>query len=252
MALDARYGPHWQTIKIADHFCLVYDPPERAQQPFAYIYLHDYGPVDDDPVDAPVKTIIEQRQAPTVVPLAPELWWTDRLYAPWSERYDAEQYVVRHVTCWLDAQWDRRSPQVGLWGAGMGGQGALRISYRHPNQFPVVAAISPLIEFQKAHEAGSIPLRAMYRDAEQARQDTATLHIHPLNWPRNQWFGCAADDYFAFDGVDRLRMKLYSLGVPHECLADDYYASNESAATTLAKEAWEFMQRRLQAEQRRL
>ena len=57
----------------------------------------------------------------------------------------------------------------------------------------------------------------MYRDAEQARQDTATLHIHPLNWPRHQWFCCDPADYRWHDSADRLRMKLYSLGVPYEC-----------------------------------
>ena len=57
----------------------------------------------------------------------------------------------------------------------------------------------------------------MYRDAEDCRQDTAILHIHPLNWPRHQWFCCDPLDTRWHDSVDRLRMKLFSLGVPHEC-----------------------------------
>ena len=102
-------------------------------------------------------------------------------------------------------------------GVSMGGQGALRMAYKHPNMFPVVAAIAPAIDFQKRIVEGIDPgLDQMYRDAEEARQDTATLHIHPLNWPRHQFFCCDPTDYRWHDSVDRLRMKLWSLGVPFE------------------------------------
>ena len=56
----------------------------------------------------------------------------------------------------------------------------------------------------------------MYRDPESARQDTAILHVHPLNWPRHQFFCCDPEDERWWESADRLRMKLYSLGVPHE------------------------------------
>jgi hypothetical protein len=83
--------------------------------------------------------------------------------------------------------------------------------------FPVVAAISPAIDYQIRMQEGDETLPLMYRDAEQARQDTALLHIHPLNWPRRQWFCCDPQDYRWHESADRLRMKLYSLGVPFEC-----------------------------------
>jgi len=57
----------------------------------------------------------------------------------------------------------------------------------------------------------------MYEDPEQCRQDTALLHIHPLNWPRHQFFCCDPKDYRWAESADRLRMKLSSLGVPFEC-----------------------------------
>jgi S-formylglutathione hydrolase FrmB len=100
----------------------------------------------------------------------------------------------------------------------MGGQGALRLAYKHPQVFPTVAAISPAVDFQKRIVEGVDPaLEEMYRDAEDARQDTALLHIHPLNWPRNQFFCCDPTDYRWHESADRLRMKLWSLGVPFEC-----------------------------------
>ena len=61
------------------------------------------------------------------------------------------------------------------------------------------------------------PLFDMYSDPEDCRQDSALLHIHPLNWPRHQFFCCDPADYRWIDSSDRLRMKLGSLGVPFEC-----------------------------------
>ena len=105
----------------------------------------------------------------------------------------------------------------------MGGQGALNLAYRYPDTFPIVAAISPAIDFQQRLEEiedETDPLLQMYEDPESARQDTAILHIHPLNWPRGQFFCCDPTDVRWFDSSDRLRMKLSSLGVPFECDLD--------------------------------
>jgi len=102
----------------------------------------------------------------------------------------------------------------------MGGQGALRLSYVFPDKFPVVSAISPAIDFQRRIEEveeEDDPLLEMYPDPEAARQETALLYIHPLNWPRFQFFCCDPADFRWFDSSDRLRMKLGSLGVPFEC-----------------------------------
>ena len=98
----------------------------------------------------------------------------------------------------------------------MGGQGALRLAYKHPDLFPVVAAISPAIDYQVRFDDDAI-LQQMYSDPEAVRQDTATLHVHPLNWPRHQFFSCDPTDTTWWDSADRLRMKLSSLGIPHEC-----------------------------------
>ena len=92
------------------------------------------------------------------------------------------------------------------------------MAYKYPNVFPTVAAISPAIDYQKRIVEGVDPgLDFMYRDAEDARQDTALLYIHPLNWPRNQFFCCDPGDVRWHESADRLRMKLWSLGVPFEC-----------------------------------
>jgi S-formylglutathione hydrolase FrmB len=101
-------------------------------------------------------------------------------------------------------------------GTSMGGQGALRIAFKHPNQFPTVAAISPAIDYQLRYKDGDEVLYQMYSDAEEVRQDTATLHVHPLNWPRNIWMCCDPTDRRWHDSADKLRMKLNAIGIPHE------------------------------------
>jgi S-formylglutathione hydrolase FrmB len=80
----------------------------------------------------------------------------------------------------------------------------------------VVAAISPAIDYYKRYNEGDETIPQMYPDPEAARQDTAILHIHPLNWPRHQFFCCDPIDYRWHESADRLRMKLWSLGIPHE------------------------------------
>jgi hypothetical protein len=46
----------------------------------------------------------------------------------------------------------------------MGGQGALRLAYRHPNLFPVASAISPAIDFHKRYNEGDETIPQMYPD----------------------------------------------------------------------------------------
>src|SRR5262249_44483074 len=113
--------------------------------------------------------------------------------------------------------WNVAPPRIALLGTSMGGQGALRLAYKYPNVFPIVAAISPAIDSHLRMEEGDETLNQMYRDPAQARQDTATLHIQPRNWPRHQWFCCDPTAYRWHESAERLRSKLYSLGVPHQC-----------------------------------
>ena len=137
----------------------------------------------------------------------------------------------------------------------MGGQGALRFSYKFPAQFPTVAAMSPAIDYQvRYYEEGEDgTLAEMYDSPEAVRQDTATLHVHPLNWPRNMWFCCDPADYRWHESTERLRSKLVALGIPHESDLEttagghtwDYY--NHMAAKAVC-----FLVERLERERLRL
>jgi S-formylglutathione hydrolase FrmB len=195
----------------------VFEPARPSEHCYVVVYLHcsraaklaDF-PDFTQPFDRHGLRVIE--------PMSGLSWWTDRIWPPFDPSISAEAYVLDRVLAYVAARWGARPPQLALLGVSMGGQGALRIAYKHPEVFPTVAAISPAIDFQKRIEEGIDPgLEEMYRDAEDARQDTALLHVHPLNWPRHQFFCCDPTDVRWHDSADRLRMKLASLGVPFEC-----------------------------------
>jgi len=206
----------WNTIQLAGHRCHVYEPAVPSKHGYTVLYLHGRkaGRLESHPL---VVQQFERHGLRVIEPRGGESWWVDRICQEFDPQITAEQYLMKKVVPYLAEQWSCAPPRIALMGASMGGQGVLRLAYKFPDIFPVTAALFPAIDFQKRIEEGDPVLSAMYRDAEDARQDTATLHIHPLNWPRHQWFCCDPVDYRWHESADRLRMKLFSLGVPHEC-----------------------------------
>jgi len=207
----------WTEIEVAGHLCQVFEPARPNEHGFAIIYLH--GSLAVNLATDPVFTQQFARYGLRVIqPMTGRSWWTDRPWPEFDPAITAECYVLERIVPFVAEHWNARPPRLALLGISMGGQGALRMAYKYPKIFPTVAAIAPAIDFQKRIEEGVDPgLDAMYRDTEDARQDTATLHIHPLNWPRHQFFCCDPTDYRWHESADRLQMKLWSLGVPFEC-----------------------------------
>src|SRR6185437_9449877 len=153
---------------------------------------------------------------PCIAPKSGRSWWTERVWPEFDPAMSAERYVMDHVLDVAAERWRSRPPQVAILGIGMGGQGALRLSFKFPDRLPIVAAVSPAIDYQLAYyDEDELALPAMYAEPEAARQDTATLHVHPLNWPRNIWFCCDPADHRWHESADRLRMKLGVIGIPH-------------------------------------
>jgi hypothetical protein len=105
-------------------------------------------------------------------------------------------------------------PQIStVFGVGIGGQAAIRLGFRHPNQFPIVVGRNSLFDFHDLHGHGT-SLDDLYERKEQARQDTAILQIVPHSVPRCIWFACSPDSD-CYRGNDRLHEKLAALSVPH-------------------------------------
>lgn len=203
-------------MEVAGHECDVYTPAVRHPQGFALLYLHG---VHLNRLHDKEQFIREfnRHGLRVMCPRTGRSWWTDRICAEFDPAITAERYVLDYVLPYMREKWNVESPRVGLLGTSMGGQGALRLAFKHPRQFPVVAAISPAIDYHLRWNEGDETLPTMYRDAEQARQDTAILHVHPLNWPRNMWFSCDPADVRWHESAERLRMKLAAIGIPYTC-----------------------------------
>jgi S-formylglutathione hydrolase FrmB len=243
----------WSNVDVAGHRCRVFEPSRPSPHGFVVVYLHCSEAASLRNYPAFVDEF-ERHGLRVIEPVTGRSWWTDRIWPEFDATISAEGYVLEHVMPYVAERWAAQPPRLSLLGISMGGQGALRIAYKHPNVFPTVAAISPAIDFQKRIVEGVDPgLAYMYRDAEDARQDTALLHIHPLNWPRNQFFCCDPTDLRWHESADRLRMKLWSLGVPFECDLETTGGGHSfQYAGLMAKRAVGFLAERLERERLRI
>jgi S-formylglutathione hydrolase FrmB len=242
----------WTTETIAGHRCDVYLPPQRSKHAYVALYLHGVhlNRLDDKPA---FTRQFDKHGLAVVAPHTQRSWWTDKICHEFDRTLSAEQHVLRNVLPFINERLGAQPPRIGLLGTSMGGQGALRLAYKHPNLFPVASAISPAIDFHKRYNEGDETIPQMYPDPEAARQDTATLWIHPLNWPRHQFFCCDPEDYRWHESADRLRMKLWSLGIPHVCDLEttggghgfEYYSRMAEPAIT-------FLAAKLDEERRRI
>jgi pimeloyl-ACP methyl ester carboxylesterase len=241
----------WSQENVAGHPCELYEPDRRNEFGFAVIYLHGVhrARLGDHPAFV---NWFDHFGLPVAAPAGGRCWWVNRACPDFDARVTPERHLLDGVLPFLQGRWGARPPHVGLLGTSMGGQGALRLAYKYPDRFPVVAAIAPAVDYQLRYDEDEI-LRAMYADPESVRQDTAILHIHPLNWPRHQFFCCDPTDHRWWDGADRLRMKLYSLGIPHECDLETSAGGHSFVYyDAMAQRAVTFLAERLDQERRRL
>lgn len=243
---------HWTTVSIAGHACDVHAPSDPLPGR-GLISLHDLdGPALRD--DDTARACVEAARLPVIAPRTGRSWWLDKIIPSFDAGITPEQYVVGPVRDELRSRFGVTSPGIALLGIGMGGQGALRIAYRHPASFPVAAAVSPAIDFHVAmRESGSRDdgerfdtLWELFGDVERARQETCILHVHPLNWPRHQFFASDPADLAWHDGAARLHSKLVALGIPHTARLERHTTEANLAA------ALAFIQAALDQESRRV
>lgn len=213
----ATTTPGWSTVDVAGHTCDVFEPPCVHEHGYAVVYLHGVhlARLQDNTV---YTSLFERHGLRVIGPHTGRSWWADKICSEFDPHITAESYVRKNVMSYIAERWGATPPRIALLGTSMGGQGALRLALKYPNQFPLVAALAPAIDYQiRYDDPEDETVSLMYPNAEAVRQDTATLHVHPLNWPRNLWFCSDPADERWHDSAQRLRMKLYSLGIPHDC-----------------------------------
>ena len=204
----------WSEIEIAGKSAEIYEPQHPEGEPRAIVFLHGHG--QERLRSNPVFTAEFERHGFHVVcPLGKRSWWLDRICNEFDPAVTPLQYLQGAVVSFIREQWRIEPPYIALLGVSMGGQGVLQWAYREARRFPVVAAISPAIDFHRCWGQG-LPLDDMFPTAEEARQETVILKIHPLDWPRHQLLVCDPRDEYWFEGVERLTLKLSSSGILFE------------------------------------
>jgi len=202
----------WGTATVDRHLLDVWTPASPAESRGVLIFLPGYEGVSPA-ADFSWTAHLQHNSLTMVVVRAKECCWTPQTETAFDTRYSPLEFVSSGLLPWIGEQFPGQPTAIS--GVELGGQGALQLAYRKAREFPIVAAISPKVDFETWHGHG-LSLDRLYEDAEAARQETAILHLHPLAWPRYQLILCDAEDLYARDGVGTLLSKLASTGIPHE------------------------------------
>ncbi len=208
----------WTRTTIGTKPADVFDSPGALPQ--ALLYLHSLA--EESPAtDATFTALLRQHRLRCVVPHGGPCWWANRVCADFDPELTPERYLFDAVVPWCEATWQLGPRALAIAGVEMGGQGAVRLAFKHPERFPIAASISGAFDSQDWYGRGT-PLDEMYDSRERARQDTAVLHIHAHRWPPHLWFCCVPTDAACYRGNDRLHEKLTAIGVPHTADIDTH------------------------------
>jgi S-formylglutathione hydrolase len=202
----------WSSIRIDGKTMEVYDPQEGRPR-FAVLHLHDAGSTTLRGQEV-YTSLFDQHRLACVCPVGGPCWWVDRPCPAFDPRLSPEQYLLSGVLPLVRERWALAPRAIGLLGMSMGGQGALRLGFKHPQLFPVVAALAPLVEYHEFYGQGTA-LDELYDSKEQCRQDTAPMHVQPSNTPPHLFFSMDPEDPW-LRGCERLAEKLSALGVTYE------------------------------------
>lgn len=241
----------WQQIEIEGRPADAYIPARDRAGGATVLFLHGLGQTTLRG-SAAFTGELERHGLRCLCPMGRRTWWGDRPCAEFDARFAPQTYLREYVLPWLARHWGARPPAVALLGVSVGGQGVLRLAYKAPAEFPVVAALAPAIDFHQWYGRG-FAIDQQYPSAEHARQDTATVLLNPLNWPRHQFLACDPADADCFEGVERLISKLNSTGIPFESdLATTCGGHTWKYLDALAPAAVAFLASRLEQERLRL
>ena len=234
----------WSSAEMSAKPVEVFEPDASRPPRAVVVFLHGY-----DGLTLRDNTVyteqLNKHGLACVCPLGPGCWWSDRVFAPFDPVLSPVTFLSQQLPTFCRSRWEIEPARIGLTGVEMGGQGALQLAYRHARQFAVVAAVSPKVDFESWYGHGTT-LDEIFPDREAARQATATLHIHPLDWPKHQLLLCDPADQYCMDGVQTLASKLSSSGVPFESDFESTHGGfGWSYANAMAPRVIEYLARHL-------
>lgn len=210
----------WTTTSIDGKDADIFTP-DSPKSGRAVIFMHSHGLTTLKDNEA-FSRELNSHGLRVVCPHGQRSWWLPEICEEFDSEITPLDFVRENVVAWIDSNWGVTTPNIALTGISMGGQGVIQLSFRYGRDFPIFAAISPTIDFQELCGRG-LPLDSIFENAEAARQQTAILHLQPLNWPRHQLVVCDPSDGEWIHSSERLASKLYSSGIPFE---SDFETSN--------------------------
>jgi S-formylglutathione hydrolase len=205
----------WSEITLAGKTVEIYQPAAASPARFGVLYLHPFG-LESLRGRAAFTKILDQRNLVCACPQAGRSWWVDRICTEFDAALGPEKHLLANVLPFFKERWNLSPRGIGVFGISMGGQGALRLAFRHPRLFPVAAGIASALDFHEIYGGGTL-LDDMYDSKEQCRQDTALMHIVPHDYPPHLFFSIDPEDLQWYRGNDRLHEKLTALGISHTC-----------------------------------
>lgn len=202
----------WRSVDLHGKQLDVFEPDSACGRAVLHLHGHGLRTLKDNDV---FTAELNRHGLICVCPHGQRSWWLDRICREFDPKTTPLQFLIEEVVPWIAREFHVQPPGIGLTGISMGGQGILQLAFRQARRFPVVGAISAAVDFYQLHGLG-LPLDEMFSDAEDARQATVILQLHPLAWPRHVFLACDPTDQDWIDGNRRLRMKLSSSGIPSE------------------------------------
>ncbi|UCH09262.1 MAG: prolyl oligopeptidase family serine peptidase [Fidelibacterota bacterium] len=154
---DRFYSPSLDTVRWVDvHLPPGYDPADGARRYPVVYFLHSWGDDHDDYSSSLVPTWDSLIAAGAIAPAI--LVKPDGSVDPWqgswytnSARYGLfEDYIAADLVAYIDSAYHTipESGQRSVLGHSMGGYGALKMGFKHPDVFHGAASISGVVELR--------------------------------------------------------------------------------------------------------
>lgn len=161
---DSALQSRWQRLEGAGRPLELFVPAGPESIAGVVLFLHGHGEVllSGNPV---FTRLFQQHRLVAVCPAGRRSWWLDVVCEEFDPVVTPQQWLLQSLVPWIEQTLQVQPPRIALLGVSMGGQGVLQLAYRHALKFPVVAAISPAVDFHQLYGAG-IPLDGMFPDAE--------------------------------------------------------------------------------------
>jgi S-formylglutathione hydrolase len=201
----------WSKHSVAGKAVEVFDPARPPRFGILFLHAETLDTIRGRPA---FEDLLDQFSLACVCPHVGRSWWLDRVCSEFDRQLTAERHLLDNVLPLFKTRWELSPRSVGILGIGMGGQGALRLGFKYPQLFNVVAGIASALDFHELYGNGT-PLDELFDSKEQARQDTTVLQMRQDRYSPHIFFCIDPDDADWQRSNDRLHEKLSALGIPH-------------------------------------